>query len=80
MIAIITMVVVYFHFFLNLNLLLLLISSLITNFFQLYDSSGFSMINIIELMYHEDEAVRGLAGAALALFAYNNLHQQKVNI
>ena len=45
---------------------------------QLYDSSGFSMINVMELMYHEEEQVRAMAGAALALFAYNNLHQQKV--
>ena len=37
------------------------------------------MVNIMELMYHEEEEVRAMAGSALALFAYNNLQQQKVN-
>jgi hypothetical protein len=37
------------------------------------------MVNIMELLYHEEEQVRALAGRALAVFAYNSLQQQKVN-
>lgn len=37
----------------------------------------FSYVRILKLMYSRDATVRLLAGAALATFAYNNLHNQK---
>jgi hypothetical protein len=36
----------------------------------------FSYVRIVKMMYSQDAAVRILAGAALATFAFNNPHGQ----
>lgn len=47
------------------------------NMKEILEHRDFSFLHILRLLYDEDEEVALLAGAALALFAYNNVSNQK---